>query len=174
MCPSLGRWLPFFVLILLVQNCYADQGAVGCTRSGYLYSRVVGITHGDTLTLLTADKEQVKIRLADIDTPKRGQPFGRKAKGALSELVFDQDVSIQYVDTDRYGRIVGRAYVEDLYVNAEMVRRGAAWVDRKYAKDGRLFELESEAKQARRGVWSLPQAQREPPWEWRRTKHDNR
>ena len=46
------------------------------------------------------------------------------------------------VTIDRYERIIGRIYVDDLDVNAEMVRRGAAWVYRKYAKDQKLFQLE--------------------------------
>ena len=165
--------LPLFVLILLAQNCYADQGATSNPKTGYLYGRVVGITDGDTLTLLTAEKEQVKIRLAEIDTPERGQPYGRKAKDALSKLVFNQDVAVRYVDTDRYGRTVGRIYIGDLDVSAEMVRRGAAWVYHKYATAGGLYALETEAREAKRGIWSLPEAQREPPWEWRKTRRHN-
>ena len=69
-------------------------------------------------------------------------------------------------DTDRYGRTVGRVYVGDLDVNAEMVKRGAAWVYRDYAKDP--SRLENEAKAAKRGLWALPEAQRCPPWDWRK------
>jgi endonuclease YncB( thermonuclease family) len=35
---------------------------------------VVGITDGDTLTLLTPERREVKIRLAEIDTPEGRQP----------------------------------------------------------------------------------------------------
>jgi micrococcal nuclease len=59
-------------------------------------------------------------------------------------------------------------YVGDLDVNAELVRRGAAWVYRKYAKDPSLFALEAEARRAERGLWGLAEAERVPPWEWRR------
>jgi len=70
-------------------------------------------------------------------------------------------------DTDRYGRTVGRVYVGNVDVNAEMVKQGAAWVYRKYAKDQSLYALENEAKAAKRGLWGLPEAARTPPWEWR-------
>ena len=40
-------------------------------------------------------------------------------------------------DTDRYGRTVGRVYVGAMDVNAEMVKRGAAWVYRQFLKDHR-------------------------------------
>ena len=55
-------------------------------------------------------------------------------------------------DTDRYGRTVGRVYVGNLDVNAEMIRQGAAWVYRDYAKDPSLYRLENEAKAAKRGI----------------------
>ena len=37
--------------------------------------KVIKIADGDTLTILV-DKQQLKIRLSDIDTPERKQPFG--------------------------------------------------------------------------------------------------
>ena len=56
----------------------------GVTLAQTLSGRVVGITDGDTLTLLV-DRTQHKIRLAEIDTPERGQDWGRRASQALSE-----------------------------------------------------------------------------------------
>jgi micrococcal nuclease len=70
------------------------------------------------------------------------------------------------VTIDRYGRTVGRIYVDDLDVSAEMVRLGAAWVYLKYAKDKNLYVLEDEARSGKRGLWSLPEAHRVAPWEW--------
>jgi endonuclease YncB( thermonuclease family) len=135
-----------------------------------LRGRVVGITDGDTLTLLTPERREVKIRLAEIDTPESRQPFGTRARQALSDLTFRRDVRVDVQDTDRYGRSVGRVYADGVDVNAEMVRRGAAWVYRRYSHDPALLVLEQEARQARRGVWALPESQRTPPWEWRRER----
>jgi endonuclease YncB( thermonuclease family) len=59
-------------------------------------------------------------------------------------------------------------YVGDVDVNAALVEQGAAWVYRQYARDQSLFRLEEQAKAAKRGLWGLPDAQRCPPWDWRR------
>lgn len=131
-----------------------------------LQGRVVGITDGDTVTLLV-DRKQYKIRLAEIDTPERGQPYGSRARQVLSELVFGKDITAKVEDVDRYGRYVARLYQGDIDVNREMVRQGAAWVYRQYATDESLYQVEEEARAAGRGLWSLPEAQRAPPWEWR-------
>lgn len=132
--------------------------------------RVVGVSDGDTITVLDAEKRQIKVRLAEIDTPESGQPYGSRAKQELSELIFNKMVTVKVQDTDRYGRTVGRVYVDGLDVNAEMVRRGAAWVYRQYAKDQSLYALEHQARQDRRGLWGLPEAEQIPPWEWRHAK----
>lgn len=132
-----------------------------------LLGRVVGITDGDTLTLLTERREEVRIRLAEIDTPESGQPYGSRARQILSDLAFGKPVRVAVRDTDRYGRTVGRVFAGALDVNAEMVRRGAAWVYRRYSDDPALLRLEQAARAERVGLWSLPEAERAPPWEWR-------
>ena len=133
--------------------------------------RVVAISDGDTLTLLVPDGasfKQVKVRLGEIDTPESRQPYGQRAKQALSDLAFNQQARVVVQDTDRYGRTVGRVYVGGVDVNAEMVKQGAAWVYRQYLKDQSLLALEQQAKAAKRGLWGLPEAERCPPWDWRK------
>lgn len=129
--------------------------------------KVVGITDGDTLTLLTPEKKQVKVRLAEIDTPESKQPYGTRSKQALSDLAFNQQARVDVQTTDRYGRSVGRVYVGERDVNAAMVEQGAAWVYRQYSHDPALLDLEAQAQAAKRGLWALPESQRVPPWEWR-------
>ena len=132
--------------------------------------RVVGIADGDTLTILDDRKQQIKVRLAEIDTPESAQPYGTRAKQELSRLVHGKTVIVKIQDIDRYGRMVGRVYVGELDVNAEMVKLGAAWVYRKYASDQSLYALEKQAKQKRAGIWNLPEAEQIPPWEWRKAR----
>lgn len=132
-----------------------------------IIGRVVSVSDGDTLTLLTAQKASIRIRLAEIDAPEKRQPYGSKAKATLSEICFGKTLTALNVDTDRYGRTVARLQLDGLDINAEMLRRGAAWVYRKYATDQSFYALEEEARRAQRGLWSLPESERQPPWEWR-------
>ena len=76
--------------------------------------------------ILDDRKQQIKVCLAEIDTPESAQPYGSRAKQALSHLVYGKTVLVKIQDIDRYGRTVGRVYVGDIDVNAEMVRIGAA------------------------------------------------
>lgn len=158
LAPVCSLLLTAFLLLLSVTTAYATEYT----------GRVVGISDGDTLTLLTPEKQQVKVRLGEIDTPESRQPYGTRARQALSDLAYGKEARVVVQDTDRYGRTVGRMYVGSTDVNAEMVRQGAAWVYRQYAKDPGLYRLEEEAKTAKRGLWALPEAERMPPWEWRR------
>jgi endonuclease YncB( thermonuclease family) len=66
-----------------------------------IQGRVVGISDGDTITVLQ-NRTQYKIRLYGIDTPERSQDFGEKAKQFTSSLVFGKQV--QVVKEDRYGK----------------------------------------------------------------------
>jgi micrococcal nuclease len=45
-----------------------------------LVGNVVKVTDGDTVTILSADKTQHKIRLNDIDAPEKKQAFGNQQK----------------------------------------------------------------------------------------------
>jgi endonuclease YncB( thermonuclease family) len=158
---QLGALVRLLAIALVISNA---STAFAQTISG----RVIGITDGDTFTLLTDDLDQVKIRVAEIDAPERGQPYGSRAQEALSKLIFKKEVSIDVQVVDRYGRPVGRPIVGDTDVTAEMVKIGAAWVYRTYSDDEALYELERKAKAAGRGIWGLSEYEQVPPWDWRR------
>jgi endonuclease YncB( thermonuclease family) len=94
-----------------------------------LTGRVVGVTDGDTIMVLVEERT-IKVRLAEIDTPERGQPWASRAKQALSDEVFQENVEVRVVTTDRYGRTVGHVWIGDRHINREMIRQGHAWVYR--------------------------------------------
>jgi len=132
-----------------------------------LTGRVVAVADGDTFTLLTDNKEQIRVRLTEIDAPESDQPWGQRAKQALSSLVLSQAVRVVTAGRDQYGRTLGRVYVAGQDVNAEMLRTGSAWAYGQYLTDTSLLGIQEQAQIDHRGLWSLSMQDRVPPWEWR-------
>ena len=134
-----------------------------------LTGKVVGIRDGDTLTLL-ANGSEYEIRLAEIDTPERNQDWFRKALGALKIKTANQKITVEIVDMDAYGRLVGKIRIEDRNINREMVREGHAWAYRRYLNDLTLLDDEAVARTEGIGLWS----QKNPiaPWEFRRNRQN--
>jgi endonuclease YncB( thermonuclease family) len=136
-----------------------------------LEGKVVGVTDGDTITVLDSDNTQHKIRLAGIDAPEKKQAFGNVSKQQLADRVFQKTVTIDYSKTDRYGRLVGIVLVDGEDINIQQIEAGLAWHYKKYEREQtpedreRYAAAEGEAREARRGLWREP----EPvaPWEFR-------
>jgi endonuclease YncB( thermonuclease family) len=126
---------------------------------------VVGISDGDTLTVLNAEKRQVKIRLAEIDAPESKQAFGTQAKKSLSDICFKKPVLVDDKGADRYKRTLGRLRCDGVDANAEQVKRGMAWAYRQYLTDQAIADLEEQAKIAGTGLWADENPT--PPWEFR-------
>jgi endonuclease YncB( thermonuclease family) len=102
---------------------------------------------------------------------KKNQDFGTKAKHITSILVFAKMVEVDPVTSDRYRRTVAFVRVGDTVVNEELIRQGVARVftrccDRAICQEWE--HIEAEAREARRGLWSMPDAV--PPWEFRRSR----
>jgi endonuclease YncB( thermonuclease family) len=142
-------------------------------RAETLTGKVVKIADGDTITLLV-DGERVKVRLAEIDAPERSQPWGKRAKQALTEKIAGHVVQVETRFNDRYGRRVGHVRYSGRDINRELVREGHAWVYRQWLSDETLQGDEQHARDARAGLWSLPENERIPPWEWRAAKRAQR
>jgi len=131
--------------------------------------KVIKVTDGDSINILYEGKP-LRIRLAEIDAPERGQPFWKKSREALADYVAGKEVTVEEVDIDRYKRIVGQVYVGDLWVNGALVRGGYAYVYPRYVTTERLYEFEEEARESQAGIWKLPESERVKPWEWRKQK----
>lgn len=131
---------------------------------------VVGISDGDTITVLRGGREQVKIRLYGIDCPEKRQAWGNRATQATGRLCAGKVVDIQEADIDRYGRTVGIVTLPDGSTLQEiLVMEGMAWVWPKYCKLPICQEWsagEATAREAGVGLWQDEEPI--PPWEWRR------
>lgn len=143
-------------------------------------AEVVRVSDGDTVTVVfQKGKIRKRIRLATIDAPEFNQPFGKKSRKSLSDLVFKKKVQILSTDTDKYGRMVAEIFVGDRNINVEQIKRGLAWHYKFHAKsqsyEKRLIysQAEKSARRKRLGLWQL--ANPISPWEFRRNgKNNNR
>lgn len=130
-----------------------------------LTGKVVSVTDGDTIKVLTKNKTLYKIRLNGIDAPERSQAFGKKSKANLSKLITDRVVDVNYKKTDRYGRILGTILLDNQDINLRQIQDGYAWVYRRYCKRADYYRAEEDARKKRLGLWydKYPS----PPWEYR-------
>lgn len=130
---------------------------------------VVGVSDGDTITVLDdMDKGRFRIRLYGIDAPEKKQDFGQKAKQYLSSRLFRKAVVIRYKEIDRYGRIVGKVYLDNEEINVDMLKNGYAWHYKNYDNSEEYSQAEINAKRKGIGLWSMKNPI--PPWTFRKKK----
>ena len=125
---------------------------------------VTDVVDGDTIEVLLADGAEEDVRYIGIDTPesvKPGEPVqcgALRASDANERLVAGRRVRLQFdaERRDRYGRLLAYVYVGELFVNAELVRRGLARTLTIEPNDSfapSLRRLESAAGRTGRGLW---------------------
>lgn len=127
----------------------------------------IRVVDGDTIRAEAKGKE-IKIRLVEIDAPEMNQPFGAQSKNFLNRLLYEKDVTLISQGEDRYGRVLGNLFSNELNVNMLMVKFGFAWVYDKYAKNSSLYKHQDQAKAENLGLWQA----KDPiaPWVWRKQK----
>jgi len=133
--------------------------------SATIKGKVVKVTDGDSITLLTEGNKQVKIRLNGVDCPERGQDFGTKATNFTRDLCAGKYVVVDSIGIDRYKRVLGVVWVDSVNVNEELLINGLAW-RYKYNKSQHYLELEQGARKKKINIWSMknPVA----PWDFRK------
>ncbi len=159
------RFLTIFLFSLLcfaLTNCHSDKEN---QRTG----KIIRVIDGDTVVMLTKEKKQLRIRIADIDCPEKKQAFGRRAKQFTAKEVGGKIVVLIQKDIDRYGRTVGYVmYDNGKDLSSELLKAGMAWNYRKYSKKKQYQQWEDEARSKKAGLWALPNPT--PPWEYRHHK----
>lgn len=149
-----------------------SQELAPAPRGNAMTGHVVGVSDGDTITLLVAERQRYRIRLIGADAPEKAQPYGQRSKQNLSALAFDQEAKVDCRAIDRWGRADCVVYVKGVDVALEQVRVGLAWWYRQYAKNQSRAErqayeeAESVAKTGGIGLWADPSPI--PPWDWRK------
>ena len=123
--------------------------------------KVTRVVDGDTIEIEGGEK----VRYIGIDTPETVDPrkpvqcFGIEASKKNKELVEGKTVRLEkdITDRDKYSRLLRYVWVDDLFVNLELVKQGFASSysyppDIKYQKE--FLAAETEAREAGRGLWA--------------------
>ena len=129
--------------------------------------KVVKVIDGDTVDILTPEKQKIRVRLLDIDAPESRQAYGNASKKYLASLIAGKSVFIKENKKDIYQRTLGTIFLNKINVNAKMVESGYAWAYRVkgVANNKNMVKLESKAKQKQKGLWK----DKHPiaPWDFR-------
>lgn len=143
------------LLLLLIPFAFLSQ----------ITAKVVGIKDGDTVVVLDENNTQTTLRLAEVDCPESGQPFGKNAKQFTSDQIFGKMIKYVTTDVDRYGRTIAKIYYDEKYLSAELIKNGLGWWYFRYSKNKSLGVMQDKASKEKIGLWSDPNAL--APWDWR-------
>jgi micrococcal nuclease len=145
-----SRTLLLVIIIFIIPLCACNPSPDTAT--------VTRVIDGDTIEIGTGQR----VRYIGIDAPEvypKKEPYGTEAWEANSRLVEGKKVRLErdVSDTDKYGRLLRYVYIDDVLINAELVRLGLAEA-RAYPPDTLyqelLEQLEKGAREAGRGMWA--------------------
>lgn len=158
----------FFAFLTFLQlSCFPSTEGHQTLPSPFK-AKVIGVKDGDTVEVLYENQPYV-IRLANIDCPEKGQPFGQKAKQYCSDLCFGKMVSVEHKNKfDRNKRLIATLICNGQNINETLVKEGFAWHYVAYSTQPHIETLQQQAKAKKVGLWA--EAEAVAPWEWRKAK----
>ena len=151
----------FFFCILLVgceiqetpgQGISDFPQGEGTNQATYLVTEVID---GDTFRLENGET----VRLICLDAPERDELYYNEARIRLQELIQSKYVTLETDESnrDQYGRLLRYVYVDDEFVNYEIVRSGLV-VAKRYIPDTErcdlIEEAQSVAQEEEQYLWS--------------------
>lgn len=137
---------PFFLgfVLFFARPASADLVIVG---------EVIAVISGDTMKVLWTGGIDM-IRLADVDCPKKNQPYGEEAKMFTEDHTIARTVIVTIKGVDVFNRSIGEVFLENgKSLNQELVKNGLARWRQKYLEAGSFAQLELEAKGKKIGLW---------------------
>lgn len=147
MSSKMRLFLAVIIALLTLSACSPPETAT-----------VTRVIDGDTIIIGSGQK----VRYIGIDTPEvqpGKEAYGMEAWLANRQLVEGKEVRLErdVSETDEYGRLLRYVYVDNIFVNAELVRLGLAEA-KAYPPDTEnqryLEGLEAVARESGRGMWA--------------------
>ena len=125
--------MKYLLTIFLFVNIYCKA---------QINAKVIRIKDGDTVVVLLEGNIQKTLRLAEVDCPESGQPFGKNAKEFTSSQIFGKEITFIETDEDRYGRTIAKIYYDNKYLSKEIIKAGFGWWYYQYSNDKSLGVLQ--------------------------------
>ena len=104
---------------------------------------VLEVVDGDTFKI----EGGRRVRLMGVNTPEAGKCLSDKSKDKLSELVLGKEVVLKDQFSDPFGRIMANVFINNKYINKEMLLSGLARMD--YNQNPQRDELKKAYEDAR-------------------------
>ena len=139
---------------------------LACSQPNYSQIKVIEVIDGDTVKLsngrllryIGLDTPEVRIKNKGGNFKYQPQPFSLEAKEFNRKLVEGKLIRIEFdiEKTDRYGRILGYCFLDNVFVNARLIEQGYA-VLYTYPPNVKYVELfieaQKKAREAKNGLW---------------------
>lgn len=164
----------FLTLVLLcafLSGCSSWLVSSGLPGGEEVEVTIYRVTDGDTVRILPEIEGEDAVRFIGVDTPETNpghgppEPYAEEAKSFTQSSLQDLDVTLEF-DAEReddYGRLLAYVRLSDgTMFNETLLREGYAQVatfppNTRYV--GRFEEAQEEAREARRGIWSLSEGE---------------
>lgn len=114
---------------------------------------MTSVIDGDSLRVET-DGETIEIRLAGVNAPEFDECHAAPAADRLRRLIAEQ-VLVDLISTDQYGRSVGYVWIDSDFVNGSLVENGdaiAMTTDDRWADT--IIAAERYAREQANGLWN--------------------
>lgn len=142
--------------------------------SATLHGVVAHVVDGDTLDVVV-QRQTLRVRLAAVDAPERGQYDYQGAKNTL-QATLGLPVVLTTVGPKSHGRLVALVFVLGMDVGLAQAANGHAWLDPRYAPHNltpvqyqHYREAVASARKNQLGLWAIESPM--PPWEFRQRAH---
>lgn len=161
-------------IIFLAAHLTHASASSGLHQPFELTGSVIKNHDGDTITLRTAERGVINVRLSGADTPETGQAYWRVARDNLHRQIANKPITVKCYKQDWRKREVCHASVDGSDPALKLVEQGLAWYAFMFADELTpemrvAYEAaEAKARQRRIGLWQDPEPI--PPWECRRLR----
>ena len=132
------------------------------------YAEVIRVIDGDTIEVRFEDWQEKKLRFIWVDTPETKHPrkavekYGKEASAFTKKILEWKRILIQQSLSnyqDKYGRLLGYVYLEDMFFNAELIKQwfARAYTRYEFAYRDEFLALQKQAKKDKVGLWQEPE-----------------